>query len=141
MTAEEKLAGDVRAHLLSKGVISEVKMFGGLGFMLNGNLVAAVSKRGLLLRVGKDRQNHALARGKRAHAFLSNAFVEIADRDAERACDLEEPPSRNAVYAALVLVRLPISDAAEFGKLLKRQTQHDTTFMDTGADMIIDRRR
>jgi TfoX/Sxy family transcriptional regulator of competence genes len=62
VTAEEKLAGDVRAHLLSKGVISEVKMFGGLGFMLNGNLVAAVSKRGLLLRVGKDRQNQALAR-------------------------------------------------------------------------------
>jgi TfoX/Sxy family transcriptional regulator of competence genes len=62
VTAEEKLAGDVRAHLSSMGVISEVKMFGGLGFMLNGNLVAAVSKRGLLLRVGKDRQNHALAR-------------------------------------------------------------------------------
>ena len=33
--------------------MSEVKMFGGTGFLLNGNLVAAVSKRGLLLRVGK----------------------------------------------------------------------------------------
>jgi TfoX/Sxy family transcriptional regulator of competence genes len=62
MTAEEKLAGDVRAHLSPMGEIREVKIFGGLGFMLNGNLVAAVSKRGLLLRVGKDRQNHALAR-------------------------------------------------------------------------------
>ena len=37
-------------------------MFGGIGFMLNGNMVAAVSKRGLLLRVGKDRQSQALAR-------------------------------------------------------------------------------
>jgi len=37
-------------------------MFGGTGFMLNRNLVAAVSKRGLLLRVGKDRYRDALAR-------------------------------------------------------------------------------
>jgi hypothetical protein len=29
--------------------------------MLNGNLVAAASRRGLLLRVGKDRQSEALA--------------------------------------------------------------------------------
>jgi hypothetical protein len=29
--------------------------------MLNGNMVAAVSKRGLLLRVGRDRQRKALA--------------------------------------------------------------------------------
>jgi TfoX/Sxy family transcriptional regulator of competence genes len=41
--------------------MSEVKMFGGTGFMLNGNLVAAVSKRGLLLRVGKDRYRDVLA--------------------------------------------------------------------------------
>jgi TfoX/Sxy family transcriptional regulator of competence genes len=37
-------------------------MFGGIGFMLNGNLVAAASRRGLLVRVGKDRQNDALAK-------------------------------------------------------------------------------
>jgi TfoX/Sxy family transcriptional regulator of competence genes len=36
-------------------------MFGGIGFMLNGNMVALVSKRGLLLRVGKDRHRHVLA--------------------------------------------------------------------------------
>jgi hypothetical protein len=36
-------------------------MFGGIGFMLSGNLVAAASSRGLLLRVGKDGQVTALA--------------------------------------------------------------------------------
>jgi hypothetical protein len=36
-------------------------MFGGIGFMLNGNLLVGASKRGLLLRVGKDRQSQALA--------------------------------------------------------------------------------
>ena len=47
--------------------MSEVKMFGGIGFMLNGNMVAAASKRGLLVRVGKEAQSEALAQpGTRA---------------------------------------------------------------------------
>jgi hypothetical protein len=36
-------------------------MFGGFGFMLNGNLLVGASNRGLLLRVGKDQQSRALA--------------------------------------------------------------------------------
>lgn len=55
-----KLAADIRSHLASAGAIREVKMFGGIGFTLNGNLVAAASKRGLLLRVGKDGHREAL---------------------------------------------------------------------------------
>jgi TfoX/Sxy family transcriptional regulator of competence genes len=61
MTDEESLSVAVRDHLSRAGVMSEVKMFGGTGFMLNRNLVAAVSKRGLLLRVGTDRYRDALA--------------------------------------------------------------------------------
>lgn len=62
MTAEDELVAGVRAHLSSGDAIREVKMFGGVGFMLHGNLVAAVSKRGLLLRVGKDRHRQALTK-------------------------------------------------------------------------------
>ncbi len=58
---EQEVAASVRAALLGAGTIREVKMFGGIGFMLNGNLIAGASKRGLLLRVGKDRQREALA--------------------------------------------------------------------------------
>lgn len=61
MTDEQELAASVRAALAGAGDIREVRMFGGIGFMLNGNLVAAASRRGLLLRVGKDRQAEALA--------------------------------------------------------------------------------
>ena len=61
MAGDEELAASVRAALRSAGAIREVRMFGGIGFMLNGNLVAAASRRGLLLRVGKDRQADALA--------------------------------------------------------------------------------
>lgn len=38
-------------------------MFGGLGFMMNGNMVAACSHRGLLIRVGEIGVSDALARG------------------------------------------------------------------------------
>lgn len=62
MGFEEELAASVRAALAGSGAIREVKMFGGIGFMLNGNMVAGASKRGLLVRVGKDRQEEALKR-------------------------------------------------------------------------------
>jgi TfoX/Sxy family transcriptional regulator of competence genes len=63
MTAEDDpLLRKVRAALSGAGAIHEVKMFGGVGFMLDGNMLAGVSKRGLLLRVGKDRYQEALAR-------------------------------------------------------------------------------
>ena len=62
MNGDNSLTASVRAALAGAGGVREVKMFGGTGFMLNGNLAAAVSKRGLLVRVGKERQQDALAR-------------------------------------------------------------------------------
>ena len=61
MADDQELAASVRTALKRAGAIREVRMFGGIGFMLNGNMVAAASRRGLLLRVGKDRQAEALA--------------------------------------------------------------------------------
>jgi TfoX/Sxy family transcriptional regulator of competence genes len=62
MRFDEDLAAGVRTALARAGDVREVKMFGGIGFMLNGNLVVAASRRGLLARVGKDQQRAALAR-------------------------------------------------------------------------------
>jgi TfoX/Sxy family transcriptional regulator of competence genes len=58
----DDIAASVRTALSGAGAVHEVKMFGGIGFMLSGNMIAAVSRRGLLVRVGKDRQHGALAR-------------------------------------------------------------------------------
>src|SRR5690349_1813322 len=63
MAIDEKQAGLVRAALAGAGSVREVKMFGGLGFMMNGNMVAACSHRGLLIRVGEIGVSDALARG------------------------------------------------------------------------------
>ncbi len=62
MTAVDDLVANVRAALSGIASVREVRMFGGIGFMVNGNMVAAASKRGLLVRVGKERQPDALLR-------------------------------------------------------------------------------
>lgn len=63
MAIDEKQADQVRAALADASSVREIKMFGGLGFMLNGNMVAASSDRGLLVRVGEQGMAAALARG------------------------------------------------------------------------------
>jgi TfoX/Sxy family transcriptional regulator of competence genes len=62
MTAVDELAENVRAALAGMANVREVRMFGGISFMLNDNMIAATSKRGLLVRVGRGRQHDALSR-------------------------------------------------------------------------------
>ncbi len=55
MAFDEKLAERVRTLLPATLQFSEKKMFGGLAFMLNGNMCVTVSSEGgLLVRVGPD---------------------------------------------------------------------------------------
>jgi len=62
VTEGQDLAASVRVALTGAGTVREVRMFGGIGFMLNGHLIAGASQRGLLVRVGKERQAEALGR-------------------------------------------------------------------------------
>ena len=45
MAVDEDLAERMRVALAGTGAVREVRMFGGLCFMLNGNMVAGTSKR------------------------------------------------------------------------------------------------
>jgi TfoX/Sxy family transcriptional regulator of competence genes len=50
MTYDERLADELREHLAEvDGEVVEKRMFGGLAFMLDGNLTVAASRRGGLL--------------------------------------------------------------------------------------------
>ena len=62
MSADQDLVPRMRALLAGVGSVNEMKMFGGIAFMLNGNMLASSSKRDLMLRVGKDQAPHALTR-------------------------------------------------------------------------------
>jgi TfoX/Sxy family transcriptional regulator of competence genes len=57
----DDLADRLRTALPGEG-ISEKKMFGGTGFMLDGNMVAGTFRGGLLVRIGKERHDEALRR-------------------------------------------------------------------------------
>lgn len=53
MAYDEDLANGIRELLAREGGVDEKRMFGGLAFLINGNMaVAASSRGGLLVRVG-----------------------------------------------------------------------------------------
>jgi TfoX/Sxy family transcriptional regulator of competence genes len=63
MAYDEELAHRIRELLVDEPAVSEMRMFGGLAFMVHGNLaVAASSKGGLMLRCDPDDMDALLAR-------------------------------------------------------------------------------
>jgi hypothetical protein len=52
----------MRCALGSKSGVTERKMFGGICFLLHGNMLCAASKRGFMFRVGPEGEAKALAR-------------------------------------------------------------------------------
>lgn len=59
--AKPDLADRVRTTLANLPM-TEQKMFGGICFMLNGNMLVGASPRGLMVRVGKDAHDGVLSR-------------------------------------------------------------------------------
>ena len=57
----DDLAGRLRAAIPPRGR-TEKRMFGGVGFMLDGNMIAGTFRNALLVRVGKERNAEALRR-------------------------------------------------------------------------------
>ena len=62
MAYDEVLARRARAAMGEPPGLSEKKMFGGVGFMVNGNMACGVHKNALIVRVGVERYADALAR-------------------------------------------------------------------------------
>ena len=62
MAYDEELAHRVRSALGPRENITERKMFGGLAFMLNGNMCCCVDQANLVVRTGPDRYEEALQR-------------------------------------------------------------------------------
>mgnify|MGYP000619085730 CR=1 FL=1 len=82
--ATEELADRIRALIGHKPGLTEKRMFGGYGFMLNGNVVCGAMSSGyLLLRVGPDR--HEEAKGRPGAQAMHQGgremvgFIEVTD--------------------------------------------------------------
>ena len=84
--------------------VTEQKMFGGVCFMLNGNMLVGASPRGLMVRVGKDGHAQAAARphakpmeqGGRSMA----GYVVVANEGVARHRDLETWLARAVTHGA-----------------------------------------
>jgi TfoX/Sxy family transcriptional regulator of competence genes len=60
MAYDEALAQRIRDALARKKYIEEKKMFGGIGFLLSGNLLVGVWKNSLIARLGPEGYEDAL---------------------------------------------------------------------------------
>src|ERR1700704_1461346 len=60
MAFDESLAARIRDALARKKNIEVKKMFGGIGFLLQGNMLVGVWKNSLIVRVGPDGYEDAL---------------------------------------------------------------------------------
>lgn len=80
MAYDDKLAARVRALLAERADVSERKMFGGLTFMVGGNMSCGVNGDELIVRLDPEREEEALARpharpmdltGRRMRGFIT----------------------------------------------------------------------
>jgi len=62
MAFDEKLAVRVRGVLKGRRGVSERKMFGGLSFLVRGNMACGIVGDELMVRVGPDAHEKALSR-------------------------------------------------------------------------------
>jgi TfoX/Sxy family transcriptional regulator of competence genes len=65
MSFDETLAERLRPLFEGDYKVTEKKMFGGLAFMVNGNMCCGIVGKNLVVRTGPDTFDHAL---KRRHA-------------------------------------------------------------------------
>ena len=104
MAYDETLAARVRADLSHRADVAERKMFGGLAFILAGNMCCCVTEHGLMVRVGPDAYEDALAQ---PHAGLMDltgrpmkGWVLVDFAGLEAAAALAQWVERGAGFAA-----------------------------------------
>ena len=104
MTEDQVLIDRIRPILADRQGSSEKKMFGGVCFLINGNMCAGTWKGSLIVRLGKENREETL---KRPHTKPANitgrvmkgwAMVEPAGLESDRG--LKEWVESAAEYAA-----------------------------------------
>ena len=61
MAFDEQLAGRIRTHLGKRPGLSEKKMFGGIAFLMRGNMCCGVHRDALMVRLDPADTDRALA--------------------------------------------------------------------------------
>lgn len=103
MAYDEGLAQRVREMLQEQPELTEKKMFGGIGFMLQGNMACGVIGEELIVRVGPDQHGGALEKPHtRAFDFTGQpmtGWIMVAPDGYESDADLEQWVQQGADFA------------------------------------------
>jgi TfoX/Sxy family transcriptional regulator of competence genes len=70
MAYDEALAGRLRDQLAGQPGLTEKKMFGGLAFLLDGNLAVGIRGEDLMVRVGEEGAEAALAQPHARESYM-----------------------------------------------------------------------
>jgi hypothetical protein len=68
MAYNERLAERIRTHLGKRAGLTEKKMFGGIGFLLRGNMCCGVHGEDMIVRIDPEATDAALSR-PHTHVF------------------------------------------------------------------------
>jgi hypothetical protein len=101
---DEELANRIRELVADERGLSEKKMFGGLAFVINGNMsVSASGQGGLLVRVDPE-ETDKLSEQKHAEPFVMRGrpmrgWLRVAPEGVKTRRDLEHWVARGVRYA------------------------------------------
>ena len=104
MAHDRALADEIRSALDGESAITERRMFGGLAFMVNGNLAVAVSSRGgILVRVGADAAEELVSTTAATRATMGgrvmNGWLNVGADDLNTEAELSTWAQRGVGYA------------------------------------------
>ena len=120
MPYSESLAQRVRSLLMHERGCLERRMFGGVGFLLRGNMCVAIWQDSLVARVGPERYKEALARpfakefDLTGRAMTGWVIVSPDGLDADR--DLREWVKRGVDFTATLPPKKPTPPRRSKGK-------------------------
>src|SRR5437764_1921072 len=95
MAYDEDLAERIRAELAGERGVTEQKMFGGLGFLVGGNMaIAASGQGGLLVRVDPAESDAICAKSKAEPAVMQGrpvaGWLRVGSAEVRRKAQLEK---------------------------------------------------
>ena len=104
MAYDERLAERVRELLAGEGGVTEQKMFGGLGFLIGGNMAVGVSGQGGILVRVDPAESDALVETTEAYPMEMRGrsmagWLRVDPEHLEAAAQLEPWVARGTAYA------------------------------------------
>ena len=112
MAYDEDLAQRIRALVATRGSISEKKMFGGIAFLVGGNMaVAASGQGGILVRVDPEQSDRLVATTKATVAVMRGrpmgGWLRVAPDHLRTARQLTPWVERGISYAGSLPAKRP----------------------------------